>query len=309
MRTLLVAMILLCAGVTAATAQTPPLGHGPFWLGMSVEQARNALSGAQWTEVVNPDDDSMVAMMTRTSVPVGTVPFVPMLEFRDGALRGIRYGRPVATTDSRECMTATLQTVRNLETAGLFNGAASRSEPTTAPMLITTAAGSELRAYISTDGIGATYANRRGALYAEITGTFEASREGEAPQCRLMVRFSEDPNPPQAVAVDIPTAAELEAATPLGTPATWIERPDGSDFARHYPVEAMRNETEGRVALDCLIKADGYLRCAVASEEPAGEGFGDAALQIATRFRVAPEAEGESAVGKRIRQSILFRLG
>jgi hypothetical protein len=286
-------------------AQEPATGHGPFRLGMSVEDARGALPDAEWTERVIPNTDGAIALMSRTTIPLAEARFAPSLEFRDGELTVIRYGRPVSTDDSRACMTATLQTVRGLEGEGVFDGASSRTEPAGAPMLIYTAAGSVLRAHISSDGIGATYANRRGALYAEVIGRFDSQRDT---RCILTVRISADPNPPPSVPIDTPAAAELDMAPRLETAAVWLERPDGADFARYYPVEAMRNRREGRATLDCLIRDDGYLRCAITSEEPAGEGFGEAALQISTRFRIASELENAPTAGKRIGRTIVFRI-
>jgi hypothetical protein len=303
MRRIFIAAMLACA--PPSFAQEPAPGYGPFRLGMNIEQARAALPDAEWTEQVIPNTGGAIALMSRATILLAEARFAPSLEFRDGELTVIRYGRPVSTDDSRVCMTATLQTVRDLEGEGVFDGASSRTEPAGAPMLIHTAAGSVLRAHISSDGIGSTYANRRGALYTEVVGRFDSQRDT---RCILMVRISADPNPPPSVPIDTPTAAELEMAPRLETPAVWLERPEGDDFARFYPPDAMRNRREGRATLDCLIKDDGYLRCAVTNEEPAGEGFGEAALQISTRFRIASELENAPTAGKRIGRTIVFRI-
>jgi protein TonB len=128
------------------------------------------------------------------------------------------------------------------------------------------------------------------------------------PACIVMLSYLHDPLPPPPVAIDSPSAEELSAAE-LVMGVQFIEQPDGRDYARWYPDAAMNNGVEGRVTMDCLIKADGYLRCAIANDEPAGAGFGDAALQISTIFRVPPEtAEGVATAGRRIRRTIVFRL-
>ncbi|HYD73954.1 MAG TPA: energy transducer TonB, partial [Candidatus Binatia bacterium] len=89
---------------------------------------------------------------------------------------------------------------------------------------------------------------------------------------------------PIPVAVDPPPAPPNPAVL---TGMNWVERPTGQDFARNYPHDAIRNNIEGRVVLDCLVGADGRLSCAVISENPPGHGFGDASLRISREFRAA----------------------
>lgn len=177
-----------------ARAQDAQTGLDRFRLGMSMDEARAVLPDAEWTREVIPDSGGAVALMTRVPVLIGSTSFAPALEFRGGALAVVRYGRPVRTEDSRDCMTATLQIVRSLEAGGLFDGAHSRTEPDSAPMVIQTGAGSVLRAYISSDGMGSTYANRRGEVYAEVRSRFDS--QARTP-CLLTVRLSADPNPPR----------------------------------------------------------------------------------------------------------------
>jgi hypothetical protein len=62
--------------------------------------------------------------------------------------------------------------------------------------------------------------------------------------------------------------------------------PSGNDLARDYPSKASRESISGRVVPD----EAGYLtECVVRREAPAGEGFGNAALEmtayILTGFR------------------------
>jgi hypothetical protein len=92
------------------------------------------------------------------------------------------------------------------------------------------------------------------------------------------------------------------------TNPTWIERPDGQTFARHYPQAAMEQSVVGRATLECDVVADGRLRCAVASEVPAGWGFGQAAQGIATAFRLGPDEDGRSREGQRVRVPIRFTM-
>jgi TonB family protein len=94
------------------------------------------------------------------------------------------------------------------------------------------------------------------------------------------------------------------------TGVTWLEQPNGRDYARYYPSRAMDREQEGRVTLDCLVSADGRISCSVTSEDPPNWGFGEASLRIARHFRVAPQtADGRATTGGRIRRTIVWRLG
>lgn len=93
------------------------------------------------------------------------------------------------------------------------------------------------------------------------------------------------------------------------TQPRWIETPNGADFARHYPRRALERERDGRVVLDCVVAATGRLGCAVASETPAGWGFGEAALRISESFRMSPMLEnGQPTEGGRVRVPIAFQI-
>lgn len=109
----------------------------------------------------------------------------------------------------------------------------------------------------------------------------------------------------------IPTAIDPPPAppTPVLTGAVWLQRPGAGDFDRHYPSRAMDRDQEGRVTLDCLVDGGGRISCAVASEDPTGWGFGEAALRISRSFRMAAQtSSGQPTSGGRIRVPITFRL-
>jgi hypothetical protein len=107
----------------------------------------------------------------------------------------------------------------------------------------------------------------------------------------------------------MPTPAELAQATQASN-LDWVQRPDGEALRFFYPVRAWRNNISGSARLDCLIAAGGVLRCRARSEAPAQEGFGDAALKLATMLRVAERNEaGETLVGQRVSVPIQFQPG
>lgn len=86
----------------------------------------------------------------------------------------------------------------------------------------------------------------------------------------------------------LPTAAEMQALVPKQT--------DGPN--------------EVRVTLVCDVETGGALtRCVIDREEPAGEGFGEAVLKLASRFKVGlMSAEGMPTVGAKVRLPVRFSL-
>ncbi len=63
----------------------------------------------------------------------------------------------------------------------------------------------------------------------------------------------------------------------------------------------------GEVVLDCDVDVGGRLSCVVASETPAGQGSGDAALRIAQAHVMRPAMEnGAVAVRGRYRMVVPF---
>ncbi|HLZ81927.1 MAG TPA: TonB family protein [Caulobacteraceae bacterium] len=79
----------------------------------------------------------------------------------------------------------------------------------------------------------------------------------------------------------------------------WVGKPTANDVAAAYPLHAQHADLSGRAELECLVAADGRMdRCRVFAETPIGERFGDAALELAPKFRLemaAPPQTGEAA--------------
>ncbi|QDH72409.1 energy transducer TonB [Brevundimonas sp. M20] len=66
---------------------------------------------------------------------------------------------------------------------------------------------------------------------------------------------------------------------------------------------------EGRVVLNCGVQQDGSVTdCRVESEEPAGQGFGPAALRVAAQTRLSEEQARRAGIGARVRWTTRFRL-
>lgn len=88
--------------------------------------------------------------------------------------------------------------------------------------------------------------------------------------------------------------------------ARWVRRPAGLD--RYYPRRAREAGMEGVVELDCLVSAEGALRCAVEAESPANWGFAAAALRMAGDHQMVPAARDGAAVEGRHHMRIPFQL-
>ena len=97
--------------------------------------------------------------------------------------------------------------------------------------------------------------------------------------------------------------------TQVGDP-DWVQRPTAEDIKAFYPPRAVAEKVEGRVVLDCRVTGAGRLEgCAVAMEDPAAYGFGEAALKMAERFQMTTESRsGVPTAGADVRIPILFRL-
>jgi protein TonB len=91
------------------------------------------------------------------------------------------------------------------------------------------------------------------------------------------------------------------AATPVSaaSPAFpgYDQIPTAEDMTKFYPEKALEVGKEGGATLRCVVtKARGLANCTVASETPAGFGFGDAALQLSKLFRMKSAAKPGSRI-------------
>ena len=82
------------------------------------------------------------------------------------------------------------------------------------------------------------------------------------------------------------------AATSMIQRPDWVRKPTGDDVAWVYPERAQRLELGGKAVIACDVNTQGALTgCRVVSEDPPGEGFGDAALKLAKQFQMTPSRD------------------
>ncbi|WP_374468372.1 TonB family protein [Phenylobacterium sp.] len=95
----------------------------------------------------------------------------------------------------------------------------------------------------------------------------------------------------------------------VGAPQ-WVERPTGADIADVYPPQAAAQNLGGLALITCRVNGEGRLeRCALLKEDPAGAGFGEAALRLSDRFRMTTTAsDGASTAGAEVRIPIRFLI-
>ena len=103
-----------------------------------------------------------------------------------------------------------------------------------------------------------------------------------------------------------PQAAAAPNAPPAGvqpvgeiTDPIWSATPAARALMSAYPDAAQRREKIGVAVVKCTAKADGALEaCQLACEQPAGWGFGAAAVRLSYLYRLKPTlADGRSVAG------------
>lgn len=112
---------------------------------------------------------------------------------------------------------------------------------------------------------------------------------------------------PEAVVDSRSTAnppSVADASSPLQT--RWVRLPSSEAIQSAYPAAALSRGVSGFAVLQCTVAQGGHLEgCQVGSENPAGYGFGRAALSLRSQFLVDSTSV---AVGTLIRFRLDFSL-
>ncbi|NEX94029.1 TonB family protein [Caulobacter sp. 17J65-9] len=111
---------------------------------------------------------------------------------------------------------------------------------------------------------------------------------------------------------DLQANVPLVAASPAAQVAdAVIEQPaTPTSLLYFYPRPAMEAGLELTGAFECARTRDGRLEnCALVSEQPAGHGYGPAALEVIKDMRVGPNAaDGTPLAGRKARVPLTFRV-
>ena len=114
-----------------------------------------------------------------------------------------------------------------------------------------------------------------------------------------------------AIALATGTYAQTPQQDPAhgDLPFVWSQRPTGHDFERYYPHHAIEAGRSGVGVLCCTANADGTISCDAVYENPPGEGFGAAAVNIAHSFHMnAQDAVTWSTSREKFRVPIWFLM-
>ncbi|MDB5454007.1 MAG: hypothetical protein JWO33_2585 [Caulobacteraceae bacterium] len=110
-----------------------------------------------------------------------------------------------------------------------------------------------------------------------------------------------------AVAIVSAFAVSSHAADQFVGP-DWLKRPTADMIRSAWPTEALKKGRSGRTVLSCEVSVQGALfACRAVSEEPAGEGFGAAAILMTPQLLMKPATLNGKPVLSRVQIPIAFR--
>jgi TonB family protein len=91
----------------------------------------------------------------------------------------------------------------------------------------------------------------------------------------------------------------------------WTTTPTYADVAAVFPAKAREKKVGGKATIQCTFKDDGKVgSCGVLNDEPAGYGFGNAALDLASHFQgPATYGDGKPTKGNVTTIPVVFPVG
>lgn len=292
------AVLVMWAWCVAAAAQTPAEdGIGPYRFGMSVDAVRATAPNAAWRAERVSDHDTLTSGRLAT---IGPARFSTLLAFEENELVRI----VLMATSPMSCADVVPAIVAELEPAyGAFRSAPALNERGIVASLRRTEQGSEIRFRDRTaDELASVHATqRRAGMFIVVAGEQDAA---EPVACRMSVAFD------RRLITPAPEYRALFERIELADTGMmeWAVRPQGADFARHYPMRALQTGVSGIGVLDCIVLESGRVDCLPAFETPSGAGFGQAAVRISESFRADISGENAAKVGNRVRIDIRFSI-
>jgi TonB family protein len=293
--------IVAIAWTSVASAQNagaPENGLGPYHFGMTLADARATSQRASWRVAQQPGVGQVLS--GGPSLRVGSATLTAAFVFDSDALRLIA----LTGQTSSNCTTSIRGLIEgDLEPSfGIFSSASGPSEDGRIVGIARTTGGSEIREVDGAEGVHVFYSSHRSGMFVHVKGEPAGTSDG----CRISLTFNAQ-TPYSGPMLAALRYGELDQAQSLGV-LHWISRPSAGDFERYFPRVARDAGIEGRTVLDCIVNPNGTLRCLVDLETPSNRGFGEAALHIAESFHALQSESGESAIGRRVRVPIAFRL-
>jgi hypothetical protein len=102
--------------------------------------------------------------------------------------------------------------------------------------------------------------------------------------------------------------AALAQEPPMMFVPTFDAQPSSAELVRHYPPQALQQNTSGIAILCCTPRPDRSVECEVSSEWPEGQGFGAASVAASSSYTLTQQsaADLEARPGTQVRISMLW---
>jgi hypothetical protein len=103
-------------------------------------------------------------------------------------------------------------------------------------------------------------------------------------------------------------ALAQDQSGPMAFTPSFDAQPSAAEMIRLYPSRALQQNISGIAVMCCSPNPDRSVACAISSEFPAGQGFGEAAVQASHLYRLSPQSHADllARPGTAVRISMLW---